>query len=111
MKEEIVEDESYYEGESELMDTEFSEEDGSLLNHSDIKPEFAIANVSCQYDGSPGMYFFYYFWLLVKNIETSNFTDLIECRNLKFLIIYLAYNAVHQVRALTESALNRAISP
>ncbi|KRT83429.1 BTB domain-containing protein [Oryctes borbonicus] len=54
VKEEL-EDDSYFEGESELMDT-FLEEDTSL-NSGDIDdktPDFAIANVSCQYDGSPG---------------------------------------------------------
>lgn len=35
------------------MDTEFVEEEGA--NCSDNKtPDYAIANVSCQYDGSPG---------------------------------------------------------
>lgn len=55
MKEEAVEDDSYYEGDTDLMDTEFLEEDVPL-NTSDLSktPEFAIANVSCQYDGSPG---------------------------------------------------------
>lgn len=51
-KDEVTEDDIFYEGDSELMDTEFLEEEG-LLN-SDVKSEFAIANVSCQYDGSPG---------------------------------------------------------
>ncbi|XP_018330551.1 protein tramtrack, beta isoform-like [Agrilus planipennis] len=47
------EDDSYFEGDSEIMDTEFLEEDSSL-NNSDVKnSDFAIANVSCQYDGSP----------------------------------------------------------
>ncbi|KAF5281052.1 hypothetical protein FQR65_LT14886 [Abscondita terminalis] len=51
-KDEVTEDDIFYEGDSELMDTEFLEEE-SLLNN-DVKSEFAIANVSCQYDGSPG---------------------------------------------------------
>ncbi|EFA05038.1 protein abrupt [Tribolium castaneum] len=54
LKEEVDND-SYYEGESDLMDTEFLEEDVAI-NTNDLNktPEFAIANVSCQYDGSPG---------------------------------------------------------
>ncbi|KAI4454475.1 btb domain transcription factor [Holotrichia oblita] len=54
VKEEL-EDDSYFEGESELMDT-FLEEDTSLNSGDmdDKTPDFAIANVSCQYDGSPG---------------------------------------------------------
>lgn len=55
IKEEVGDNDSYYEGESDLMDTEFLEEDVAI-NTSDLNktPEFAIANVSCQYDGSPG---------------------------------------------------------
>lgn len=35
------------------MDQELTEEDGTI--NMDIKPQFsAIANVSCQYDGTPG---------------------------------------------------------
>lgn len=50
------------------MDTEFLEDD-SALNSSDVKAtEFAIANVSCQYDGSPGNIF--------KNIVTFNIYNL-----------------------------------
>ncbi|XP_031330637.1 protein bric-a-brac 1-like isoform X2 [Photinus pyralis] len=51
-KEEPTEEDFCYEGDSELMDTEFLEEDGIL--NSDAKTDYAIANVSCQYDGSPG---------------------------------------------------------
>lgn len=51
-KEEPTEEDFCYEGDSELMDTEFLEEDGIL--NSDAKSDYAIANVSCQYDGSPG---------------------------------------------------------
>ncbi|KAF5287345.1 hypothetical protein FQA39_LY15948 [Lamprigera yunnana] len=51
-KDEGTEDDIYYEGDGELMDTEFLEEE-ALLN-SDSKSDFAIANVSCQYDGSSG---------------------------------------------------------
>lgn len=56
VKEEL-EDDSYFEGDSELMDT-FLEEDTSLNSGDmdDKTPDFAIANVSCQYDGSPGEY-------------------------------------------------------
>ncbi|XP_068900688.1 protein tramtrack, beta isoform-like isoform X1 [Tenebrio molitor] len=55
IKEELGDNDSYYEGESDLMDTEFMEEDVAI-NTNDLNktPEFAIANVSCQYDGSPG---------------------------------------------------------
>ena len=55
MKEEVGDNDSYYEGESDLMDTEFLEEDVAI-NTNDLNktPEFAIANVSCQYDGTPG---------------------------------------------------------
>ncbi|RZB58807.1 abrupt [Asbolus verrucosus] len=55
IKEEVGDNDSYYEGESDLMDTEFLEEDVAI-NTNDLNktPEFAIANVSCQYDGSPG---------------------------------------------------------
>lgn len=46
-------EDSFFEGESELMDQELTEEDGTI--NTDIKPHFsAIANVSCQYDGTPG---------------------------------------------------------
>lgn len=35
------------------MDQELTEEDGTI--NMDMKPQFsAIANVSCQYDGTPG---------------------------------------------------------
>lgn len=45
--------EQYYDNDNELMDTEFLEEENSI--NCDAKtPEYAIANVSCQYDGSPG---------------------------------------------------------
>lgn len=30
---------------------------GEVMNNSDMKQDFAIANVSCQYDGSPGEFF------------------------------------------------------
>ncbi|XP_072381360.1 uncharacterized protein [Diabrotica undecimpunctata] len=46
-------DDSFFEGETELMDQELTEEEGTI--NTDIKPQFsAIANVSCQYDSSPG---------------------------------------------------------
>ncbi|KAJ8975651.1 hypothetical protein NQ317_012989 [Molorchus minor] len=46
-------EENYFDGDSELMDQELKEEDGTI--DTDIKPQFsAIANVSCQYDGTPG---------------------------------------------------------
>lgn len=46
--------EGYYDNDNELMDTEFLEEENSF--NCDAKtPEYAIANVSCQYDGSPGI--------------------------------------------------------
>ncbi|XP_056639978.1 sex determination protein fruitless [Diorhabda carinulata] len=46
-------DESYFEGDSELLDQELTEEDGTI--NTDIKPQFsAIANVSCQYDSTQG---------------------------------------------------------
>ncbi|XP_017780118.1 PREDICTED: protein bric-a-brac 2 [Nicrophorus vespilloides] len=48
-------EDAYYDGEGDLMDTEFTEEDGPLNNSLLMKsPDYAIANVSCQYDGSPG---------------------------------------------------------
>lgn len=61
---EMDEEDSYFDGDG-LMDTEFSEEDGVVNTGSnvDIKtetPEFAIANVSCQYDGTPGKFKLYY---------------------------------------------------
>ncbi|KAJ8956279.1 hypothetical protein NQ318_015015 [Aromia moschata] len=46
-------EDNYFDGDSELMDQELTEEDGTV--NTDIKPQFsAIANVSCQYDGTPG---------------------------------------------------------
>lgn len=37
------------------MDQELTEEDGTI--NMDIKPQYsAIANVSCQYDGTPGKF-------------------------------------------------------
>lgn len=57
-------DDSFFDGDSELMDQELTEEDGTV--NTDVKPQFsAIANVSCQYDGTPGkdhgfIYFFSY---------------------------------------------------
>ncbi|KAG5892774.1 hypothetical protein JTB14_007989 [Gonioctena quinquepunctata] len=58
IKEDVDEeaDESYFEGETELMDQELTEED-SLINteNTEIRPQFsAIANVSCQYDATQG---------------------------------------------------------
>lgn len=54
-KEEAVEDDSYFDNDNELMDTEFFEEEGNISG--DVKtPEYAIANVSCQYDGSSSTY-------------------------------------------------------
>lgn len=51
------EEESYFEGDGEsLMDQELMEEDGPV-NTGDLShnaDSFAIANVSCQYDGSSG---------------------------------------------------------
>lgn len=53
IKEETNEEDSYFEGDGDMMDTEFLEEEGA--NGGDNKtPDYAIANVSCQYDGSPG---------------------------------------------------------
>ncbi|XP_018575441.1 zinc finger and BTB domain-containing protein 14-like [Anoplophora glabripennis] len=55
IKEDIEEepDDSFFDGDSELMDQELTEEDGTV--NTDVKPQFsAIANVSCQYDGAPG---------------------------------------------------------
>ncbi|KAJ8936833.1 hypothetical protein NQ314_012149 [Rhamnusium bicolor] len=46
-------DDTFFDGDGELMDQELTEEDGTI--NTDIKPQFsAIANVSCQYDGTPG---------------------------------------------------------
>lgn len=53
-KEELCEDDSYFDGDSDLLDTEFMEEDGPV-NTGDVKTDFAIANVSCQYDGTTGI--------------------------------------------------------
>lgn len=53
VKEETNEEDSYYEGDGDMMDAEYLEEEGA--NGGDNKtPDYAIANVSCQYDGSPG---------------------------------------------------------
>lgn len=54
LKEEGQDEDSFYEGDGELMDTEFLEEDGALNSNDSKATDFAIANVSCQYDGSPG---------------------------------------------------------
>jgi hypothetical protein len=69
IKEELGDNDSYYEGESDLMDTEFMEEDVAI-NTNDLNktPEFAIANVSCQYDGSPGTVATYPHWGLWDEI-------------------------------------------
>lgn len=48
------EDDSYYEADGDLLDTEFMDEDSGLNTSDANKSDFAIANVSCQYDGSPG---------------------------------------------------------
>ncbi|XP_060533684.1 zinc finger protein 131-like isoform X2 [Cylas formicarius] len=51
------EDDSFFEGDGEsFMDQELMEEEGPVMTGVDSTrtPEFAIANVSCQYDGSPG---------------------------------------------------------
>lgn len=51
------EDDTYFEGDGEsLMDQELMEEDGPVNtgDHSRTPDTFAIANVSCHYDGSPG---------------------------------------------------------
>lgn len=55
VKEETIEEDSYFEADGDMMDTEFLEEESA--NGADNKtPDYAIANVSCQYDGSPGKY-------------------------------------------------------
>lgn len=52
MKEENNEDDSYFDGENEI-DNDFMEDRSH--ESEDIKtPDYAIANVSCQYDGGPG---------------------------------------------------------
>lgn len=66
LKEEGEED-VYYETEPDLMDTYLEEE--VPLNSSDIDEkatEFAIANVSCQYDGSPGNNVISYFTIYIE---------------------------------------------
>lgn len=71
VKEETNEEESYFEGEADLMDSEFLEDEGA--NGSDHKtPDYAIANVSCQYEGSPGnslggKYLFVRYLIIEKN--------------------------------------------
>ncbi|KAJ8916485.1 hypothetical protein NQ315_000127 [Exocentrus adspersus] len=55
IKEDIEEepDDSFFDGDSELMDQELTEEDGTV--NTEAKPQFAaIANVSCQYDATSG---------------------------------------------------------
>ncbi|XP_066255821.1 uncharacterized protein [Euwallacea similis] len=57
IKEDIEEDDAFFEGDGEsLMDQELMEEDGTVNTGDNSRtPEtFAIANVSCHYDGSPG---------------------------------------------------------
>ncbi|CAG9861202.1 unnamed protein product [Phyllotreta striolata] len=52
-EEEVEVDETFYEGEAELMDQELTEEEGTI--NTSVKSEFSpIANVSCQYDSSQG---------------------------------------------------------
>lgn len=64
MKEEGNEEDSYFEGDGDMMDSEFMEEEGA--NGGDNKtPDYAIANVSCQYDGSPGECVVFVGWLVV----------------------------------------------
>lgn len=53
-KEEAPEEESYYEGETEIMDGEYMDDDTANGNGDLKSPDYAIANVSCQYDGVPG---------------------------------------------------------
>ncbi|XP_044762941.1 zinc finger and BTB domain-containing protein 14 isoform X2 [Coccinella septempunctata] len=55
VKEEPEVEESYYEGESEILDTEFIEGEGTINTGVEDKatPMNAMANVSCHYDGTP----------------------------------------------------------
>nr|CAI5838865.1 unnamed protein product [Callosobruchus analis] len=61
IKEDVEEEpeESFFDGDSELMDQEMTEEDGPVNTEAsgglEIKPQFAaIANVSCHYDATTG---------------------------------------------------------
>lgn len=54
MKEERAEGSPYFDVENDMLDNEYIDEEGPNSN-SDLKaPDYAIANVSCQYEGSPG---------------------------------------------------------
>ncbi|KAK9874176.1 hypothetical protein WA026_002528 [Henosepilachna vigintioctopunctata] len=56
VKEEPECEESFYEGETEILDTEFVEGEATLNPGYEDKSQIysAIANVSCHYDGTPG---------------------------------------------------------
>lgn len=81
VKEETNEDDSYFDGEGDMMDTEILEEDGASGGDNKT-PDYAIANVSCQYDGSPGEWWFlysscfflvnYYYFFLDENGPQNN---------------------------------------
>lgn len=45
---------SYFENETDVIDSEYMEEEGPNCSNDLKAPDYAIANVSCQYDGSPG---------------------------------------------------------
>lgn len=55
-REDLEGDESYYDGETDILETECMEEDLTFGNGPDDKTQIfsAMANVACHYDGTPG---------------------------------------------------------
>lgn len=49
-----MDEDSYFDGDSSIMKSEFVEDDHPFNSSNDKTPDYAIANVSCHYDGSPG---------------------------------------------------------